>query len=1175
MLLLTDTILTVQPFRRIQNVLTDRTNDNDTHNLTKFELRRKESDYLENSTTTNKEKESIGQLFDDSNNTDLAKTVQSESHLKTNRPDGKEKKSDEVHKRELDDAIEYGLKAMQELLEVKEPHLYKMGLYLDENDPASHVAAFGAPTKKAIELSKIGYASIEASKKIAESYPENVSRQSAGFQFDTRLLQEECPLRGLPRCLSAARRYRTADGTCNNFNKPWRGSSFLPMQRFLPPVYEDGIQEVRRSEFNRKLPSAREVSIKIHRDKNLELPTVNLMFMQWGQLMDHDLVSTVKSRSFNGSVPRCCDRGGQELLPPELTHPSCLPIEVGRDDWFLAPLGIRCLEFIRSAPSTRIDCDLGWREQINQATSYLDASTIYGSDVETSDAMRTFRRGQLHYGRVQGREPLQPPDPPGGEICRSGALTSDCLQGGDGRLSEQPGLTALHTVWLRYHNRIAEILSQINRHWSDEKVYQETRRIVIGLIQHITYREFLPIVLGQEVLDLFELTLERKGFYSGYDTRINPTVANSFGTAAFRFGHSLVQNSFIRFDTKHRPLFNNVTLHEEQENVENIWSFGSLDRMLIGFCNQPSQRRDEFICDELTNHLFQSRGFPFGMDLAAINIQRGRDHGLPSYTSWREPCGLSAIKTWNDLHKIMNPDTVHRLKNLYEHINDIDLFTGGLAEKPVRGGLVGPTFACIIAQQFLNLRQGDRFWYENGGFESSFTPAQLQQIRHVTFAHVLCQTLTEIETIQPFVFLTADNFRNSRLACDSPIINNFDLSPWIERDFNEITKFDDLKRSFRQDKRRKLKRTTTKKPKSTSTTPPKVKIKNITTHTIKVETKKTYNTDSYAVNDIPQRPTFDSYNDKRTTSRGDFTYLFGVVHETTTQIPRAPPNPFEVNIKIQYYPPSTTKRPSTIKKKRKPTQTTRRPLDYNYPYYEVTTKPNTYSDDFAVYKPTYIVRPQQDFYGSKYEDNPFTTSKRPYIYRPNTNKYVYTTKAPQNYYNRRPPSDVDRDDSYDRLYTNVYSFGNTNFGQDHDDLPRPIKHYSIGHVEKITTDNDYDKFDFYSTKTNRQKTKFVKISSVKGEEYIHPSGSTVELHVAQREGDLELNEEKNAENVRLVDIDVIPGENKWLVYNATEEVMELMRIPDVNSDVSCSNELPRPMKIDLKPMTRRNLTQTN
>lgn len=65
-----------------------------------------------------------------------------------------------------------------------------------------------------------------------------------------------------------------------------------------------------------------------------------------------------------------------------------------------------------------------------------------------------------------------------------------------------------------------------------------------------------------------------------------------------------------------------------------------------------TQRRDEFVCEELSNRLFQSKGAPFGMDLPAINIQRGRDHGLPAYTSWRLPCGLKEIKNWNDLDKV-------------------------------------------------------------------------------------------------------------------------------------------------------------------------------------------------------------------------------------------------------------------------------------------------------------------------------------------------------------------------------------------------------------------------------------------------------------------------------------------------------------------------------------------
>lgn len=592
-----------------------------------------------------------------------------------------------------------------------------------------------------------------------------------------------------------------------------------------------------------------------------------------------------------------------------------------------------------------------------------------------------------------------------------------------------------------------------------------------------------------------------------------------------------------------------VTLHQELENVENIWSLGSLDRLLLGFANQPSQRRDEFVCDELTNHLFQSRGFPFGMDLTAINIQRGRDHGLPPYTAWRKPCGLTPIQNWKDLERIMNPDTVHRFQSLYEHVDDIDLFSGGLAEKPVRGGIVGPTFACIIAQQFLNLRKGDRFWYENGGFESSFTPAQLQQIRHVTFSHVLCQTLTEIETIQPFVFLSPDDFRNARVSCDSPLINKFDLSPWIEDIPNSIRPNDENEAERRsRDRKKKRKRigSTTRKPKPSNGNV-KVKVKNTTTHTVKVQ--QTYNTNGYAPPlSVPQRPTYDSYNDRRTTLRNDMTYLFGMVPEATTSIPKTP---FEVNIKIQYYPPST------------PKTTTKR---QHYDKYETTTKAsNIYSDDFAVYRPSYVVRPPNSFYESKYEDLPFSTSKRPYVY---SDKYIYSSKIQDYYTNKRPQYDLDRDDSFDKLYSDVYATNNKKYGQEQDDMPKPINYYSNGDIEKLSTDDEHDKFDFYGTKQQQTPTKYIKISSVKGQEFIDPSGGTVHLHVAQREGDLEL-ESETTEDVRLVDLEVLPDETKWLVYNATEEIIEPLIIPDFNFNFSSTNELPRPFS---ETFLRRNWT---
>lgn len=176
-----------------------------------------------------------------------------------------------------------------------------------------------------------------------------------------------------------------------------------------------------------------------------------------------------------------------------------------------------------------------------------------------------------------------------------------------------------------------------------------------------------------------------------------------------------------------------------------------------------------------------SPAFRFGNDLAAVNIQRGRDHGIPAYTQWREPCGLTPIKDWSDFVKIIGPESTHRIQQGYNHVDDVDLFVGGLAERPVIGGLVGPVFACIIAQQFSNLRKGDRFWYENEGFESSFTPAQLQSIRQVLLSQVICRTLGD-GTLQPHVFLPHDISSNERIPCGAGSLTPIDLKPWLERD---------------------------------------------------------------------------------------------------------------------------------------------------------------------------------------------------------------------------------------------------------------------------------------------------------------------------------------------------------------------------------------------------------
>lgn len=133
------------------------------------------------------------------------------------------------------------------------------------------------------------------------------------------------------------------------------------------------------------------------------------------------------------------------------------------------------------------------------------------------------------------------------------------------------------------------------------------------------------------------------------------------------------------------------------------------------------------------------------------------------------------------LANVVGPESAKRIGHAYRSVHDIDLFVGGIAERPVVGGLVGPTFACIIAQQFSNSRRGDRFWYENGGFESSFTPAQLHSLRRVSLAQVLCRTVGG-GTLQPHIFIPAEFEDNERQTCGVGSLSPIDLSPWLEQD---------------------------------------------------------------------------------------------------------------------------------------------------------------------------------------------------------------------------------------------------------------------------------------------------------------------------------------------------------------------------------------------------------
>lgn len=181
-------------------------------------------------------------------------------------------------------------------------------------------------------------------------------------------------------------------------------------------------------------------------------------------------------------------------LPPELTHYSCMPIEIPADDYFYSHFKQRCMNFVRSVLAPKHDCTLGYSEQMNKVTHFLDGSMIYGSTPDQTHDLRSFQGGMLKVFHDFGRELLPLTKNP--DACLTMDRGSACFHSGDTRTNQMISLAVLHTVFMREHNRIARILHHINPNWPDELLFLEARRIVTAELQIITYKEYLPALLG-------------------------------------------------------------------------------------------------------------------------------------------------------------------------------------------------------------------------------------------------------------------------------------------------------------------------------------------------------------------------------------------------------------------------------------------------------------------------------------------------------------------------------------------------------------------------------------------------------------------------------------------------------------------------------------------------------
>jgi peroxidase len=573
-------------------------------------------------------------------------------------------------------------------------------------------------------------------------------------------------------------KYRTIDGTCNNLQHPMWGASLTGFRRILKPIYENGFStpvgwNKETKYYGYSKPSSRLVSTtliatsKITSDKE-----ITHMVMQWGQFLDHDLdhaIPSVSSESWDGID---CKKSCEYAAP-------CYPMDVPPNDPRIT--NRRCIDFVRSSAicgsgMTSVFFDnIQPREQINQLTSYIDASQVYGYSEELSRDLRDLNGegGRLREGAVfAGRKPLLPYAGNQGVDCRRNLSEStiNCFVAGDIRANEQAGLIAMHTLWMREHNRIARKLKSLNPHWDGDMVYHEARKIVGASMQHITYKHWLPFIIGPEGMQLL-------GEYKGYEPTINPSISNVFATAALRFGHTLINPVLHRFDWDFKPIREgHLPLHKAFFSPWRVVDEGGIDPLLRGLFAVPAKLKkpDENLNTELTEQLFKS-AHAVALDLAAMNIHRSRDHAIPGYIEFRKYCNMTQVDSFDDLkNEITDRSVLRKLQELYGHPGNIDVWVGGVLEDQVEGGRIGPLFRCLLIEQFRRLRDGDRFYYEN---PSVFKPEQLVQIKQYSLSRVICDNGDNITRTTKNSFILPE-LQGGYIQCEN--IPEVDLSLWSE-----------------------------------------------------------------------------------------------------------------------------------------------------------------------------------------------------------------------------------------------------------------------------------------------------------------------------------------------------------------------------------------------------------
>jgi hypothetical protein len=554
----------------------------------------------------------------------------------------------------------------------------------------------------------------------------------------------------------SAQEYRSIDGYGNNEANPDWGMTNALLKRVSPADYIDGISIPKLGEaFNK--PNPRVISNVLFSQDKLINSEQSLSDYTWvfGQFIDHDLTFILDDHT--------------EFLNN---------IVVPQDDRFFQPGLFIPMSRSLAASGTGTDVD-NPRNYNNTITSYLDGSGVYGSTQKRADWLRTFEGGKLKvsegnllpWNTLSGEHNASKIDSDAPHMDDGGFGLKKFFIAGDARANENPLLLSIHTVFVREHNRLCEIYRQKNPFASDEEIYQYARRMNIAYLQHITYEEWLP-AMGVKLPP-----------YRGYRPDVKVEIFNEFSAAAFRFGHTLINSNLIRMEEDGEISSNgNITLKDAFFNPYVVVLSAGIESFFKGMATQVQQELDCKVIDDVRNFLF---GAPSdgGLDLAAININRGRERGLSSYNEVRRSFGLPAVPSFYDLTS--NHDEAELLEASYGSIENLDLWVGLLAETHMDESMMGRLMQVIIKEQFQLLRDGDRYYYEA---DPLFTYEELEDVSNTSLRDIIMRN-TDIKLMQDNVFTAMSHDDIPDAPEPIPVDLDATLYPTIVQDLFNLNVF--------------------------------------------------------------------------------------------------------------------------------------------------------------------------------------------------------------------------------------------------------------------------------------------------------------------------------------------------------------------------------------------------